>query len=63
MSQLKSLFQVLPQEVWGAALGAVAGYLYYRFVGCVTGTCPLTSNPYISTLYGAVLGFVVAARR
>jgi len=29
-------------------------------VGCATGTCPLTSNPIISTIYGAVLGAVVA---
>jgi hypothetical protein len=30
--------------------GAVAGYLYYRLVGCRTGTCPITSSPIISSL-------------
>lgn len=37
-------------------LGGAAGYGYYRFVGCRTGTCPITSNPWISTIYGAILG-------
>lgn len=46
--------------VVGGALGAAAGYLYYRFVGCPSGTCPITSNPYISTLYGAVMGLLIA---
>lgn len=46
--------------VVGSVLGAAAGYLYYRFVGCPSGTCPITSNPYISTLYGAVMGLLIA---
>ncbi|CUT02708.1 DUF6132 family protein [Candidatus Chrysopegis kryptomonas] len=36
--------------------GALAGYLYYFFIGCKSGTCPITSNPYFSTLYGGILG-------
>ncbi len=40
-------------------VGAVGGYLYYRFVGCASGTCIITSNPVISTIYGAVFGLLI----
>ena len=43
----------------GAAVGALGGYLYYYYVGCVSGTCPITSNPWRMTLYGAVLGLLL----
>lgn len=46
--------------VIGGVVGAGLGYLYYRFVGCPSGTCPITSNPYISTLYGAVMGLLIS---
>lgn len=42
-----------------ALIGAVGGYLYYRLVGCVTGTCAISSDPYISTIYGAVMGILL----
>ncbi|MEZ4627020.1 MAG: DUF6132 family protein [Eubacteriales bacterium] len=42
-----------------AVVGAVGGYLYYYFVGCVSGACAITSNPYISTIYGGVLGVLI----
>jgi hypothetical protein len=40
----------------GGAVGALAGFLYYRFIGCRTGSCPLTSTLYGAVLYGMVLG-------
>ena len=40
----------------GIVLGAVAGYAYYHFVGCASGTCAITSKPLNSTLYGALMG-------
>lgn len=40
----------------GIAVGAIAGYAYYHFVGCTSGSCAITSQPFNSTLYGAVMG-------
>ncbi len=40
--------------------GATIGYAYYYFIGCNTGSCPITSNPYISTAYGAFAGLILA---
>ena len=45
----------------GVALGALAGFLYWRFVGCSSGTCPITSKWLNSTLYGAVIGALMAS--
>lgn len=43
----------------GIAIGALAGYGYYYYVGCASGTCAITSKPLNSTLYGALLGGLV----
>ena len=40
----------------GILVGAIAGYLYWNFVGCNSGTCAITSKPLNSTLYGGVMG-------
>ena len=40
----------------GIVAGAIGGYLYYRYVGCASGTCAITSKPVNSTLYGAMMG-------
>ena len=46
--------------VIGVVVGGGLGFACYRFVGCSTGACPLTSNPFISTIYGGVVGALVA---
>ena len=53
-------FQKYKQDLIGITLGAVAGFLYWKFVGCSSGTCMITSKPINSTLYGALMGFLVA---
>lgn len=40
----------------GIAVGLIAGYAYYYFVGCASGTCAITSKPVNSTLYGGLMG-------
>ncbi len=42
--------------VAGVIAGSLAGYLYWYYVGCATGTCMITSKPLNSTAYGAMMG-------
>ena len=44
----------------GAVVGGALGFGWYKLVGCSTGACPLTSNPFVTTVYGVVVGAVVA---
>lgn len=41
---------------WYFVAGMVGGYLYWRYVGCTTGTCPITSSPVNSSIWGAAMG-------
>lgn len=43
----------------GIVVGLIAGYAYYHFVGCASGTCAITSKPLNSTLYGGLMGGLV----
>jgi hypothetical protein len=42
--------------LFGGVAGSGLGFVYWYYVGCVSGTCPITSSPVNSTLYGFVLG-------
>jgi hypothetical protein len=45
--------------ILGAAAGGAVGFLYYKFIGCRTGACPIAGNPWISTFWWAMIGGLV----
>ena len=45
------------------ALGAAGGFAFHRVVGCRSGACPIWANPYAATIYGALLGLLLAIGR
>ena len=45
----------------GIALGGLAGFLYYHFIGCTSGSCAITSNPYNAMLFGGFFGFFLTS--
>jgi H+/Cl- antiporter ClcA len=47
--------------VIGTIAGALGGYLYWKYVGCQSGTCPIKSVWYLSTLWGLVMGYLVGS--
>lgn len=42
--------------ILGLLAGAGLGFLYFRFIGCKTGSCVITSTRTGSMLYGGILG-------
>ena len=41
-----------------AIVGLLGGFLYWRFIGCKSGTCPITSNWHMSMLWGGIIGYL-----
>lgn len=59
MIKAKALLQSNILYLIGAFIGAISGFLYWKFVGCISGTCSITSSPINSTLYFALMGTLV----
>ena len=55
--KLRNFFSI--QAIIGIVIGIIAGYLYYLKVGCTSGTCPITSSPWMSMLWGSVIGYLL----
>lgn len=52
----KKMFRI----VLGALIGAAAGYLWYRFIGCRQGTCYLMRHRTLAIIYWALFGALLA---
>jgi len=50
---------MIKRIIIGGLLGGFAGYLYYYFIGCYSGTCAITSSPLNSAIYGIILGGLI----
>lgn len=46
----------------GTAAGAAGGFLLYYFVWCRNGSCMITSNPWLSILWGSLFGFFITKK-
>ncbi|MGX9986253.1 DUF6132 family protein [Chryseobacterium sp. POL2] len=55
---MNTFFQNNKIVILGAVVGAIAGFLYWNFIGCSTGSCAITSKPFNSSIYGAFMGGV-----
>ncbi|MCZ4693526.1 hypothetical protein DWB61_00915 [Ancylomarina euxinus] len=56
---MKQLTKTRKFEIIGGILGTIGGFLYWKFIGCSSGTCPIQANCYSMIPYGLVLGILV----
>jgi hypothetical protein len=59
MNNTKIWVQKNKLSLLGIAVGALGGFMYWNYIGCASGTCMITSKPLNSTLYGALMGFLL----
>ena len=43
----------------GTIIGGIVGYFYWKYIGCSSGSCAITSVWYKSTLYGMFMGGMI----
>ncbi|HNX83335.1 MAG: hypothetical protein KBB24_03455 [Bacteroidales bacterium] len=57
----KDLLRKYLPEIIGTVAGAAGGFLYWKYVGCVSGTCSIKSNWYLMIPWAAVLGYLAGS--
>ena len=60
IKNMNAILNKYKTDLIGIVLGAFAGFMYWKFVGCASGTFMITSKPLNSILYGALMGYLVA---
>jgi hypothetical protein len=56
---INSYFKSKRLQIIFLLVGAIGGFLYWRFIGCENGTCAIKSVWYWSTLWGAAMGYLI----
>ncbi len=51
--------KILSLKIVFTIVGAVGGFLYWKLIGCTSGTCPIQSVWYFSTLWGLAMGYLI----
>jgi hypothetical protein len=51
---------MLIRTVLSVIVGGGLGFGFHRLVGCRSGACPIWASPYVSSIYGALLGFFLS---
>ena len=50
----------LKKTILYVVIGTFVGYLYYRFIGCNSGTCAIASSPTNSMIYFGIVGLFMS---
>ena len=48
-------------SIIGFITGGIGGFIYYKTVGCSSGACAITSNPYLTIIWGSLLGYLIGS--
>jgi xanthine/uracil permease len=56
---MKKFIQNRKFEIIGGLIGLLGGYLYWKYVGCVSGTCVIQTNWYTMVPYGVLFGVLI----
>ncbi|MRT92181.1 DUF6132 family protein [Ancylomarina sp. 16SWW S1-10-2] len=56
---MKNFIKSRKFEIIGGIIGTIGGFLYWNYVGCTSGTCPIKANWYTMVPYGLVMGVLV----
>ena len=46
--------------ILGLLIGMLVGFIWYRFVGCRSGACPIASNYLYSLGFGGIVGILIS---
>ncbi|MCL2596691.1 MAG: hypothetical protein FWD66_03335 [Paludibacter sp.] len=59
MNKIKSFFKNNILTIIGVVIGGVGGFFYWLKIGCTSGSCPITSSPLMSSIWGMLMGGLI----